>query len=209
MKRALLPFLFVLAAAASSPAQAVRLAPDLDYVRPGVDAEAAAKTLASGAAVLDLRYVTDRSAAAPLLSALGTSGTGAGRPLVIALVSPETDPALRARLAGLPRVLTLGRADADLRTDIAVNTPADSDRRACDALAAGTPPDKLIVENAGKLRYDERSLVREHQTGSSENPADKAGPDAGAADAAEPPVIDAVLQRAVQVHRGLVTLRKT
>ncbi|HEY9250737.1 MAG TPA: hypothetical protein VIO38_16470, partial [Rariglobus sp.] len=92
--------------------------------------------------------------------------------------------------------------------DIVVATTAEADRRACDALAAGTPPAKLLVENADKPRYDETALMREH-TGATNAAADKAAPEDQAPEKpAEPVVIDAVLQRAVQTYLGLAALRK-
>lgn len=193
---------------------AAELSPGLAYFRPGMKL-----TPETGSAVLDLRYVTDEAAATSLLATV-EPGKSNDRRIILVLVSPETSSGLRRQLIALPRCLTIGRAAPEFKTDIVVTTSAEADRRAFDALAAGTAPEKLVVENAGKTRYDEASLVREHSgagtepvddadkapTPDSPNPAAPATPAAPPAPAA--PVIDAVLQRAVQIHRGLVVLKK-
>jgi len=186
------------------------LAPGLVYMRPGIKA-----TPVTGSAVLDLRYVTDEASAAPLLTAV-EPGKANDRRIILVLVSPETPAGLRRQLIAIPRCLTLGHAAPELKTDIVVTTSAEADRRAFDALAAGTAPEKLLVENADKMRYDEASLVREHG-GATESidDADKVptpeSPNSAASTtpvAPEVPVVDAVLQRAVQIHRGLTVLKK-
>lgn len=200
MKR-LLPFV-ALTLVLAGGLRAAELAPGLAYARPGADTRIAA----GSSVILDLRYGTDDSAASALLAPLKSPAAADARRIILALVSPETSARLRVQLAGLPGVLTLGAVAPDFKTDIAVPvTPAD-DRRAFDSLAAGMPPEKLIVENADKPRYDESALVREH-TGAAENPADKPAA-AKSAEAAKPVPVDAVLQRAVQVYRGLVALKK-
>jgi hypothetical protein len=190
--------------------RAAELAPGLTYMRPGIKA-----TPVTGSAVIDLRYVTDEASAAPLLTAV-EPGKANDRRIILVLVSPETPAGLRRQLIAIPRCLTLGHAAPELKTDIVVTTSAEADRRAFDALAAGTAPEKLLIENADKMRYDEASLVREH-SGATESveDADKA-PTPESPNAATPttpatpevPVVDAVLQRAVQIHRGLTVLKK-
>ncbi len=185
---------------------AAELAPGLAYLRPGLD-----PTPETGSAVIDLRYITNETAAAPLLAAVQPGNANAHR-VILVLVSPETPAGLRRQLTGLSRWLTVGRAAPGFKTDIVVTTSPEADHRAFDALVSGTPPEKLIAENASKPRYDESALVREHtngpepvkdtepETSSPSTPAVPAAPGA--------PVFDAVLQRAVQIHRGLLVLKK-
>lgn len=221
-----LAFAFTLAVAACAPtalrAAAVELSPGLAYVRGDTPPEEALKALEAGSVVLDLRFIADDSVAT-LLSRLKTFRTHPKR-IVLVLLSPETSADARKQLAAiLPGGITLGRAAPDFKTDIVVTTPADTDKRAHDALRAGTPPEKLIVENAAKPRFDELALVREHRAGpEAPEPAATAAPAdttpvAPAADspaAATPPakpapvLIDSVLQRAVNVYRGLVAFKR-
>lgn len=199
MKR-LLPFV-ALALVFAGGLRAADLAPGLAYVRPGADTRIASGT----SVILDLRYGTNDAAASALLAPFKSTTAPAHR-VILALVSPETSARLRVQLAGLPGVLTLGPAAPDFKTDITVSVSPADDRRAYDALAAGMPPEKLIVENADKPRYDESALVREH-AGAAENPSDKPA-ETKSAETAKPVHVDAVLQRAVQVYRGLVALKK-
>lgn len=180
---------------------AVELAPGLVYLRPGT--EIAPQT---GSVVIDLRTVTDEAVAAPMLTAL-EPGNNNERRIVLALVSPETPAGLRRQLAALKRCITIGRAEPDLKTDIIVTASAETDRRASAALAAGTAPEKLLVENADKPRYDEATLMREHTTGI--EPASPESPKPAGVTPAEPPLFDTVLQRAVHIYRGLVILKKS
>ncbi len=181
--------------------RATELAPGLVYLRPGTEI-----ALQTGSVVVDLRQAKDDNAARTLLAALEPGNTNPRR-IILALVSPETPAGLRRQVSDLPRSLTIGRAATDFETDIAVSTSAEADRRAVDALVAGTPPGQLVVENAGKTRYDESSLIREYTTG----PAPAKDPDHASAKPAEPAeaaVVDAVLQTALHIYRGLIVLKK-
>lgn len=186
---------------------ATELAPGLAYLRPGM-----AFSSQTSSAVLDLRYITDDTAASSWLASV-QPGTAHDHRVILALVSPDTPAGLRNQLVTLTRCLTIGRAAPGFKTDIVVSTSAEADHRAFDALVAGTPPEKLIAEDAHKTRYDESSLIREH-TGEPEEvtAAETANPapatSAAPATPVAPPVMDAVLQRAVQIHRGLVVLKK-
>ncbi len=182
--------LLALAFSFVATAHAADLAPGLAYVR-SADATVIAKSLETGSVVLDLRTVTEP------VKPLRVPRTR----VLLVLVSPET-PAVN-----LPGAITLGRAAPDFKTDIIVTTTAESDTAAVTALAAGTAPETLIIENADKPRFDESLLVREHQHGFT--PSEPADPAAKSSDTPAPPVvIDAVLQRAVHVYRGLVAIKK-
>ena len=212
-------------------ARAAELSPGLTYVRGDTAPDAAVKALGDGSVVLDLRFTTDADVAT-LLSQLKTFRTHPKR-TVLVLLSPETSADARKQLAAiLPGAITFGRSAPDFKTDIIVTTSPEADKRSHDALLAGTAPEKLIVENADKPRFDELALAREHR-GDPEPPAAPATPastdkaaapvssDAPAsadqpttATASIPPakpapaLVDSVLQRAVQVYRGLVAFKR-
>lgn len=143
----------------------------------------------------------------------------------IVLLNATTSPALVAALGQeLPSVITLGPRSPSLSPDIIVATSNEDDLRAFHALATGTPVDKLINDNREKRRYDEAKLVQDHANGvtppDSVLPAEaeddtvkteptsvKKSPEAGKK--TEPlPIIDLVLERAVQLHRSLLALKK-
>jgi hypothetical protein len=199
--------LLALVSVFASGLRAGELIPGLAYLRPGT--EIVAQT---GSVVVDLRYATDDEAAAPILAALEAGKTNPRR-IVLVLVSPETSSGLRRQLVGQPRCLTIGRVAPDFKTDITVTTPSETDRRAFDALVAGTPPGKLIVENAEKTRYDETALIRDYVNGtppvhpSESLPAEPNKP-VEPSKPAEQPLVDVVLQTATHIYQGLFVLKK-
>jgi hypothetical protein len=151
--------------------------------------------------VLDVRYVHgDANAAAALVAWLKFHATP--RSPVFVLANTETDRAILGALAGrgsAGSVLVIGVPARDFAPDIPVQSTAAAERAAYDALAAGTDPAALVVENTDKVRNDEASLSRDH---SSEPGADTAK------DRPPAPPLDAALQRAVHLHRTLIALRK-
>jgi hypothetical protein len=176
------------------------------------------------ALVLDLRSViVEDGIAEPLQAAL------IKRPLPravrIILINSTTAPALIAAVnAPLPNVITMGPRTAAVIPDVAVATSDEDDRRGFAALAAGTPVEKLINDTRDKRRYDEARLVHDHANGVT--PPDSLLPSDAEDDSvtteptsdpkpsdenkkAEPPlVVDLVLERAVQLHRSLLALKK-
>jgi hypothetical protein len=176
----------------------------LTYVLPAAIAKGA-PVLPPGSLVLDLRepkFSTGESAA--WLAAL--RARTAGQQVCLVLISPATPaPLLAALAAGMRGCVSVGRAAPGYRPDNAVETDAASDGQASAALVGGTRPADLLIENATKVRHDEVELAKAHAAG-------KAPPDEGddlkpdASVAATP--IDRVLQRAVQLHRGLLALGK-
>jgi hypothetical protein len=151
-------------------------------------------------------------------------------PLFI-LVGPDTPAGLLAALRDhAPALITIGLAAPGLTPDITLALSPEADRRAYDALAAGASAESLISESLAKRRFDEAALARERDSGAAEEeapgpngtdqntalpavrpPTAAAAPapvDAKSAPPVEPkpPVIDAVLQRAVQLHRALLAL---
>ncbi|MBW8782042.1 MAG: hypothetical protein JF599_09165 [Verrucomicrobia bacterium] len=204
--------------AATPSAHTEDLGQDLAYLRPDIRTDDAIllKAVAAKAVVLDLRYVSSGENAAGWLAAI-KEFTATGR-VCLVLVSPETASAL---IGGLsvppPGCITVGRASPALGAIIPVDTPADADRRAWEAIGKGVPLAKLITENVDKPRYDEAVLAKEHAAGLDGEAAPAEDPDLPPAPAktgdpktppSPAPLIDAVLERAVQIQRGLLALKK-
>ncbi len=166
--------------------------------------------------VLDLRYVSGRAEeAAALVAWLKFHATT--RAPVFVLANAQTSAALISVI--MPRgagasVVVLGAATAEFTPDIALKISAEDERRAYDALEHGAMANALITENPDKPRNDEAKLAKDRQP----EPTPTAGEDPAAAvdlaanAPAKPkppaPVVDVVLQRAVQLHRALLALKK-
>lgn len=191
---------------------AAELAPGLVYLRPTAQPEWAHVPAEATTVVLDLRQVAaaDNDTVSSVLAALKVGGIASNR-MILALVSPVTPRALRTRLAHFPRCITVGRTAPDFSADITVEITAEAEQRALAALAAGTAPETLLVENLHKTRYDESVLAREQSGASelvvkpetSEPDSDKVKPHE-----ADTQATDGVLLQAVQIYRGLVALKK-
>jgi hypothetical protein len=176
------------------------------------------------ALVLDLRSLTSDAGTAETLQA-ALAKQPAPHAVRIVLINSTTAPALIAAISvNLPSVITIGPHSAAVSPDIAVSITDEEDRLAFAALTAGASLEKLINDTRDKRRYDEAKLVQDHANGvtppDSVLPAD-AEDDSVTADPApekkstdttkktEPaPVIDLVLERAVQLHRSLLALKK-
>lgn len=217
-----LPVLFLLLVLTASVARSAAIAADpsdlgqgLRFLRPATLTEISAAVSAPPALVLDLRaaLADDGKSAAALADTLRARPAEKGVCLI--LLSPATAPALLAALTPAPPgCVTIGRADGACRPDIAVATDAAAEQRALAALASGTPPASLLPVSTDKPRHDEAELARDHAAGktaaedSDAPPAPKLPEPKATSPKAEAAatVTDAVLQRAVQVHRGLVAL---
>ena len=168
------------------------------------------------ALIVDLRYPTGEGASA-LPAELPARPRAA--PLFV-LVGPVTPAglltALRERAPGL---ITLGPAAPECAPDIALAVKAEADRRAYDAFDAGASIESLTSEKDTKPRFDEAVLAREHGNGAADDSRDDtdsgdgndsgppaAAPAAPASAATALPLKDAVLERAVQLHRTLRAL---
>jgi hypothetical protein len=214
------------ASCVAAPTGAVDLGQNLTYlrIRRLPDDLPALKTAWSKAAlILDLRR-TLGDGGKDLADVLPTRPAPA--PLFV-LVGPDTPAdvfaALRTRA---PALITLGLPAPGLKPDIAPAVKPEDDRRAYDALDAGTSIESLINEKPLGKRFDEAALVHERArdaidadaaradvNGPPDRGAQVAAPvgDAGvhaapAAQQAEPK--DIVLQRAVQLHRAFLALGK-
>jgi hypothetical protein len=163
---------------------------------------------AKRAFVLDLRYATatDDSLAA-LRTALAAHP--AGFPLFI-LISPATPAAVVDAANQTPgSFVTLG-ITSSRSAKITVKADAATDRKAYDALDNGTPVAALISGKVEKERFDEATLVQEFKNGNADAapPAlpDPTVPKPADAEEKPAPLIDHVLQRAVQLHQALLAL---
>ena len=161
--------------------------------------------------VLDLRYATGDADAATALSAW-LKFRAAPRTPVFLLANSATSPALRAALADRERtagLIVLGLAGPGFDPDIALKTTAAAERLAYDALTDARSLAGLINPPVEKPRNDEARLVADHRVGRTPEPA---AADATSAPATPPPTptsaTDAVLQRAVHLHRTLLALKK-
>jgi hypothetical protein len=193
--------------------EAVDLGSDLSYLPIRDLGEATPylqSTLAqSRAVVVDLRYATaDDAATTGLRSALAQHPAGA--PLYV-LLSPATPLDVVTVVSQTPGTcLTLSLRSAKSPARIQVRTDPDSDRRAYEALAAGTAPATLISGKIEKERFDEAMLVQEFNNGNpdAEPPPspDPTAPKEQVGDAPTAPLVDRVLQRAVHLHQALIAL---
>lgn len=215
MRKLAASLLFSVLCLLSSATELTDLGTGLSYLRihSVAESEAALRKAGpgAGALVLDLRYATAGEESAALLRT-ALADRPAAAPLFI-LVSPAT-PAALGPVITAARAVTLGLASSTPAPKVAVQTDAAADRKAYDALGAGTPLDKLITGKIEKERFDEASLVHEFKNGNPDA-APKPAPDptapkpAGEAAKEAPavPPTDRVLQRAVHLHRALLALK--
>ena len=165
--------------------------------------------------VLDLRYARGDDSAATLLGNWLKFHSSAATPVFV-LVNAGTAPALLAYLAAIEPpagLVTLGPASPAFEPDIPLKISPADERAAYDALEHGTPIEALLADHSAKPRHDEAAIALE-RTGSPEDsaaaddgPSDAPGT-APAAPAPPPPLVDTSLQRAVNLHRTLLALRK-
>ena len=156
----------------------------------------------AGPCVLDLRFARSDEPSCAALGAWIRFNASARTPVFV-LENSETSPALLAVVpGGLPGLVVLAPRAEKLVADIAVAVSADADRKAYEAADKGAPLESLIHDYPEKPRVDEAYLEKEHLSDSDalDSVADKPGPPM--------PLVDAVLQRAVQLHRGLLALKR-
>jgi hypothetical protein len=175
------------------------------------------------ALVVDLRYSTGETAHS--LSA-DLPARPRSAPLFV-LIGPATPPdALAALRERVPSLITLGLAAPGQVPDITLAVAPEADRRAYEAFDSGASIDSLLGEKIARTRFDEAALAHE-RTGGTAAEARPGSTGAAPADAPPPGVTppatptanpppattpaepkDAVLQRAVQLHRALLALGK-
>jgi hypothetical protein len=162
--------------------------------------------------ILDVRYVRGgEKAGAALLAWLKTHATP--HTPVFLLANSDTSGAVLAPLNSPDAVLglvILGRKTTDFEPDVGVKVTASEDRKAYRALEDGTPIESLVVEKVDKARNDEATLEKARDEDTGQTDTADAGTDEAAKPAKAPPpqVLDPVLQRAVQLDRSLVALKR-
>jgi len=160
--------------------------------------------------VLDLRFAQgDAQGGARLLAWLKLHASL--KTPVFLLANAETSPVLLMPLNSPDAVIgliILGPEAPNFTPDIALRVSAAVDRRAYTALEKGAPVQSLIVEKLDKPRVDEEMLAREHLSDSAVRDDDADAPAAKTAPAPPAQLIDAVLQRAVQLDRTLLALKR-
>ena len=156
-----------------------------------------------GASVLDLRFAKSDAPGAALLSAWVRFNATAAAPVFV-LENADTSPALLALFAGAGPggVIVLAPASEKLAPTVAVHVDPAADRKAYDAVEAGAALASLLADNPAKPRIDEAYLEKEHLS-------DSDAPDVETdKDSPPSPLVDAMVQRAVQLHRGLIALKR-
>lgn len=201
------------AADATTAAFTANLGNGLGYIRLP-DASVIARF--EGTQVVDLRFADAlEESAEGLARHLQTAAQG-GATLFV-LVNSATDPLLRSELSSVQgtarQLLFIGPATPELAPEIVTAPDAGEERRACDAIAAGTPPAELIKEALEKPRFGEAELVRNRTNGNGNGGTPTNGGDTAAAPASAPDSQatpghpkDISLQRAVFLHRTLIAL---
>lgn len=194
----------------------------LSYTRIGdltKDAQELQSALSKDAVVIDFRNATSTPDAAAALNIRLDQAPASPRGLRILLVNPGTAAEVVDVLSRIhPRELTVGPKTPAIAPDIVVATPVEEDRKAYEALASGTPLEKLISANPEKRRFDEASLARSHASPANAADADPdtdESPEAPKPAAPAPPKLtppapprDLVLIRAIQLHRALTALKQ-
>jgi hypothetical protein len=153
--------------------------------------------------VIDLRYTANEPEAADVLRVLNSQPR---KPTLYVLVSPSTPKPLGEILTSTTTPLTLlGIKGSHPEPQVVVAQAAADDRKAYEALEAGTPLTDLISGKVEKDRFDEASLVTEFKNGNHD-----AHPPETPADGKNPPaahLVDRVLQRAAHLHRAVLALK--
>jgi hypothetical protein len=161
--------------------------------------------------VLDLRFADGNRTAAGALAAWLRAQCSPATPVFL-LANAGTNPLLLAWPTGpvpFRGLVVLGPASPGFKPDIAIEVSLETDRRACAALDKGAALASLIDNAVDKPRNDEARLAREHLSDSASGDDDDGGADLQL-DRPEPPrpLTDAVLRRAVQLHRALLALKR-
>lgn len=210
---------------APSPAQASAgaLGQNLDYlrVREAPAGLAAARPSATGALVLDLRFALAGADGGRALNAWLRDRARASAPVLVLFNAATAQDLIAALSPGTlpPGVITLAPTGASLPADVLVNVDPAADRTGYDAFANGTALASLVSPATDKPRFDESELIRRD---AEENASGKAAPPKAApapgnggrggppgrrgGPPARPPLVDPMLQRAVQFHRTLLAL---
>lgn len=169
----------------------------------------AARALSGRPCVLDVRYVRGDVPLGAVLAGWLKLNASPHSPVIL-LANRQTSPALLARFSSADAIaglVIIGPAAPDFAPDIALPIAASRDRRAYEALEQGVSVSALLDDRPDKPRNDEARLARDHLTDAELNDA-PADPDRPESKKAPPQLIDAVLQRAVQLHRSLLAMKR-
>jgi hypothetical protein len=161
--------------------------------------------------VLDIRYVKgDAAAGTDLIQWLRLHA--APRHPVFLLANEKTSGALLTPLDSPDSVVglvILGPVAPNFSPDIALPVSPAVERRAYDALERGATVESLTDDTPIKSRQDEALLAREHLPDSALGDlADDASQEGASKPVAARPLIDSVLQRAIQLDRALLALKR-
>lgn len=163
------------------------------------------------AIILDLRYSDSNAAGAFALDAWLKLHAGATSPVLL-LINRATPRMLTRMLAARDSaagLVAIGTASPDFDPDLVLPVAPEAERAAYDALEHGTSVESLINDTPDKVRHDEAELAESRRNPAPADDSDDfAAPSAPTAAPAAPPLIDRPLQRAVQLHRSLLALRK-
>ena len=213
MRSALRLLLALLAAAGAHAAPLQRdLGQGLAYLRVHtLPADLAAPTDPGHPLVLDLRYVPGGPPEAAGLLAWLKQHAGVRSPVFL-LANGQTSAALLAPLNS-PEAVTglviLGAAGPGFDPDIALSVTPREERRAYDALENGAAINSLVVAKDDKPRNDEATLAKARLADNGDDEADdEPKPEEKPKPIVPPQVIDPVLQRAVQLDRSLLALKR-
>ncbi len=182
-----------------------------------IPADLPGQSTAKKPTVLDVRYARgDADAATALDGWLKFNATP--RTPILLLINAETDAALLESLSARlpsPGIVVIGSSTAKLPLDIALKIPADDERRAYEALGSGAVIESLLNDSPEKARNDEARLAKDRQgalpesaSPASDDPLEEITAEKSAKAKPAPPLIDAALQRAVQLHRSLKALKR-
>lgn len=156
-----------------------------------------------GACIVDLRYAKADEPSASALRAWVKFNVSVRAPIFV-LENALTDPSLLAAMpgSGQPGLVVLAPLTDRVAPDVTVPVSQADDKRAYEALEKGAEIGSLLSDYPDKPRVDEAYLEKEHIADSEapEVPSEKAAP--------PPPLTDRLLQRAVQLHRGLLALKR-
>lgn len=165
------------------------------------------QALQKRACVLDLRFVKSDAAGAAVLSGWLKFHSAPRTPIFVLINAGTAAPVMTALRDddALPGLLTVGVSAQAFDPDIVVSASPEDERKAYDALETGTTIAALTTDNPEKQRNDEASLAHDRAPEPPPDGDDVAEPEKPKSKAR--PLIDATLQRAIQVYRGLKAMK--